>query len=279
MNKSPFWSGKDALGRELLLSQRPERIISLVPSQTELLIDLGVGSRLVGRTRYCIHPKEKVSAVTDVGGTKRVDLSLIEKLKPDLIIAEKEENPQDLVHSLASLAPVYVTDVVSISSAISMCRDVGQIVGLEAQAQSLAFEIESVMAMNEAEKDSKIQAQRPERILYFIWRKPWMVAGEGTFIHSCLEKIGFENAVSTGLSICLGHSGRYPELSPEAISNLRPDRVFLSSEPFPFKEIHAEELRELLPGTRIEFVDGELFSWYGSRMLKMPAYWRSLISY
>jgi ABC-type Fe3+-hydroxamate transport system substrate-binding protein len=263
MNNQPFWSGKDALGRPIQLSRRPERIVSLVPSQTELLVDLGIAERLVGRTRYCIHPHEKLTSVPAVGGTKRVDLGVIEALQPDLILAEKEENPQDLVNSLTRLAPVYVTDVVSISSAISMCKDVGQLVGLANKAQTLAHEIET--AMNGVKKI----APRSERVLYLIWRKPWMAAGPDTFIHSCLEHIGFQNAV--------GASARYPELDAQSLASLDPDRVFLSSEPYPFKEEHAQELREALPKARIEFVDGELFSWYGSRMLKMPAYWRSLL--
>jgi ABC-type Fe3+-hydroxamate transport system substrate-binding protein len=260
MEKQPFWSGNDATGRSVELLRRPERIISLVPSQTELLVDLGLGSRLVGRTRYCIHPRKKLADVADVGGTKRVELDKIKALKPDLILAEKEENPQEMVAELARLAPVYVTDVVSIPSAISMCSELGKLVGLE--AETLVRSIETAM------NDVKNIASKSERVLYLIWRKPWMAAGEGTFIHSCLEHIGFKNAVS---------SSRYPELTEEIIVSLCPDRVFLSSEPFPFKENHLEEIRKILPRARVEFVDGELFSWYGSRMLKMPNYWRSLI--
>jgi ABC-type Fe3+-hydroxamate transport system substrate-binding protein len=262
MDKSPFWLGNDATGRSIELLRRPERIISLVPSQTELLIDLGLGSRLVGRTRYCIHPREKLANVADVGGTKRVDLDKIAALKPDLIIAEKEETPKELVDELSRFAPVYVTDVISIPSALTMCRDVGRIVGLETEA--LVHQIE--IAMNEV----KNIVPQPERVLYLIWRNPWMAAGEGTFIHSCLEHIGCKNAAS---------GSRYPELDGDSIASLRPDRVFLSSEPFPFKENHAEEIRKILPNARIEFVDGELFSWYGSRMLKMADYWRSLWSH
>lgn len=270
MGKSPFWVGNDAVGRPVELRELPKRMISLVPSQTELLVDLGIAERLIGRTRYCVHPREKLSTVAIVGGTKRVDFAQIEALRPDFILAEKEETPKELVDSLSALAPVYVTDVVSISSAISMCREVGEIVGLGSEADLLAQQIESAMA--EAKYDSKNVASGLERVLYFIWRKPWMAAGEGTFIHSCLEHIGFKNA-ALGIS-----SSRYPELSLDAIANLNPDRIFLSSEPFPFQEKHAEEFRAILPSARIEFVDGELFSWYGSRMLKMPAYWRSLIS-
>jgi ABC-type Fe3+-hydroxamate transport system substrate-binding protein len=268
MEKSPFWSGEDALNRRVLLLRRPERIISLVPSQTELLIDLGLASRLVGRTRYCIHPGAKLSNITDVGGTKRVDFDKIKALQPDFILAEKEETPKELVDALSRLAPVYVTDVVSIASAISMCRDVGRILGLAHEAQTLALQIETMM------NDVKNVASRSERVLYLIWRKPWMAAAEGTFIHSCLEHIGFTNAA---LGSSLQITSRYPELSPDSMVSLYPDRVFLSSEPYPFKESHAQEIRRLLPNAHIEFVDGELFSWYGSRMLKMPAYWRSLI--
>jgi ABC-type Fe3+-hydroxamate transport system substrate-binding protein len=262
MANSPFWLGNDATGRQVTLSRRPERIVSLVPSQTELLVDLGVAERLVGRTRYCIHPHEKLSAVTVIGGTKRVEFDKIEALKPDFILAEKEENPLEIVNALSELAPVYVTDVTSIPSAMSMCRDVGKLIGLVSEAEALAAQIDIAM------ESAKQIVKRPERVLYLIWRKPWMAAGEGTFIHSCLEHIGFQNVVNS----------RYPELDRDSIVKLNPDRVFLSSEPFPFKEKHVQELREILPNARFEFVDGELFSWYGSRMLKMPDYWRSLLS-
>jgi ABC-type Fe3+-hydroxamate transport system substrate-binding protein len=267
IKKKPFWSGNDATGRQILLSGRPERIISLVPSQTELLVDLGVTKRLVGRTRYCIHPLESLSSVPTIGGTKRVEFDQIEALKPDLILAEKEENPEELVNSLARLAPVYVTDVTSIPSAIAMCGDVGQLIGLQIEAEALATQI--AIAIEGAKKMIK----RPERVLYLIWRKPWMAAGAGTFINSCLEHIGFQNAVCYPLA---AQPGRYPELDRDTIAQLNPDRVFLSNEPFPFKKVHAQELQEILPKARFQFVDGELFSWYGSRMLKMPDYWRTL---
>jgi ABC-type Fe3+-hydroxamate transport system substrate-binding protein len=264
MTNSPFWTGNDATGRPVLLPKPPQRIISLVPSQTELLVELGVAERLVGRTRYCIHPQEKLSAVSEIGGTKKIDFEKIKALKPDFILAEKEENPLEMVNSLSTLAPVYVTDVHSIASAISMCKDVGALTGLKAEA--LAAQIEKALSA------VKGIIERTERILYLIWKKPqplqWMAAGTDTFIHSCLTHIGFQNAVT---------SSRYPELDEDALVRLNPDRVFLSSEPFPFKEAHLQELQKILPHAHIEFVDGELFSWYGSRMLKMPAHWRSLI--
>lgn len=265
MSNSPFWTGNDATGRPVHLSHSPQRIVSLVPSQTELLVDLGIAERLIGRTRYCIHPREKLSSVAVIGGTKKIDFEKIKALKPDLILAEKEENPLEMVESLSALAPVYVTDVTSISSAISMCKEVGVLTGL--RAEPLATQIET--AMNEV----KGVLKRPERVLYLIWRTPqplqWMGVGTDTFIHSCLDQIGFQNVVN---------SSRYPEFDQAAVLKLNPERIFLSSEPFPFKEAHLKELQELLPHARIEFVDGELFSWYGSRMLKMPRYWKKLIS-
>jgi ABC-type Fe3+-hydroxamate transport system substrate-binding protein len=262
---SPFWSGRDAVDRAVVLPRRPERIVSLVPSQTELLLDLGVDERLVGRTRYCIHPAEKVASVTVVGGTKRADLKLIANLQPDLILGEKEENPKEMVEALAEHAPVYVTDVVSIASAVAMCRDVGRLVGLGDEAQRLAGEIERAM------NGVRNIAHRTESVLYLIWRRPWMAAGAGTFIHSCLEHIGLRNVAAE-------QPARYPELSVELLTNLKPDRVYLSSEPFPFNETHVREVGAILPNAKVQIVDGELFSWYGSRMLRMPAYWRSLTS-
>jgi ABC-type Fe3+-hydroxamate transport system substrate-binding protein len=263
-----FWSGKDALGRPVCLPERPERIVSLVPSQTELLMDLGVGARLVGRTRYCIHPKERVSGVALVGGTKRMEFDKIRALQPDFFLAEKEETPKAAVESLSDIAPVYVTDVISIATAISMIESVGGLVGRDGEGKSLARRIQAEMSAG------KVLVRGRERVLYLIWKKPWMAAGMDTFIHSCLDHIGFRNAVADLPITDPANAPRYPEISIEAMRSLRPDRVLLSSEPYPFQDPHVEELRALVPNVRIERVDGEMFSWYGSRMLKMPAYWR-----
>lgn len=263
-----FWSGKDAVSRDVHLAARPERILSLVPSQTELLVDLGVGARLVGRTRYCIHPENAVASIPVVGGTKQMDLQKIQSLKPDFILAEKEETPKEWVEALSELAPVYVTDVVSIASAISMVETVGQLVGLGAEGSRLAQEIREQM-------DSVRGICRAQKVLYLIWKKPWMGVGRDTFIDSCLEHLGFQNVLAASLPGAWAWA-RYPELNLDRIRDLNPDRVFLSSEPYPFAEKHRAEILEVLPRARVELVNGELFSWYGSRMLKMPAYWRQI---
>lgn len=260
-----FWTENDALGRTVQLPLPPQRILSLVPSQTELLVDLGVKERLIGRTRYCIHPKGRVENLPTVGGTKRVDEALIEALRPDLILAEKEENPKEMVESLARIAPVYVTDVVSLPSAIAMIETVGRLVDCAHEGARLCERIRTEM-------DSvRAIAPRSERILYLIWKKPWMAVAQGTFIDACLTHLGFRNALSPG-----AFEARYPELSDAQITELKPDRIFLSSEPYPFQEKHIDELQRLAPAAHVSLVDGEMFSWYGSRMLEMAKYWRGI---
>lgn len=249
----------DQMGRSILLKGTPKRIVSLVPSQTELLLDLGLEDRVVGRTHFCIHPKGKVDPIPRIGGTKKLQLDAIRALQPDLIIANKEENEKEQVEALAEEFPVWISDIKTTEDALDMILEVGMLCGKEDQAQTLQKEIKASL--------ERIRAQQERfsayRVLYAIWKGPWMFAGRDTFIHELLTLAGFKNA-------CEGL--RYPELDNRAIQRIQPDLLLLSSEPYPFSAKHEKELATTFPGSRPLLVDGEMFSWYGSRMRLLEGY-------
>ncbi|WP_201986618.1 ABC transporter substrate-binding protein [Hymenobacter rubidus] len=252
------------MGRRVAVPFPPRRIVSLVPSQTELLFDLGLGEKVVGVTRFCIHPAEARTKTTVIGGTKNFDFEKIAALKPDLIIGNKEENYQGGVEQLAAEYPVWLSDISNLPEALDMIRRVGFIAGAKEKADALAAEIDGsfaalVTAANEA---------APVSVAYFIWRKPYMVAASGTFIDDMLHRAGFTNAFAD--------QARYPEISAEQLAAAAPQRIFLSSEPYPFGEKHLAEFQTICPDAKIEIVDGELFSWYGSRLRKSAAYFSQL---
>ncbi len=251
----------DHLHRLVTVPVAPQRIVSLVPSQTELLFDLGVGARVVGVTKFCIHPQQARKSAAVIGGTKQFDFEKIAALKPDLIIGNKEENYAEGITQLAADFPVWLSDIVTLPDAQRMIADVGALVNAEAEAEQLNTEITADFATLAA------TANGP-RTLYLIWRNPWMGAGAGTFIHEMLQAGGFANV--------LAPRARYPELTAEDFRQLQPEVVLLSSEPYPFRAKHLAELRALCPNARIELVDGEPFSWYGSRLRHTPAYLRLL---
>lgn len=244
----------DDLGRRVEFVFPPQRIISLCPSQTETLLALGLGRRVIGRTRYCVHPAEQVSAITEVGGTKQLKLPEIAALKPDLIIAEKEENRREDVAALEQEFPVYVTDVRDFASALYMVRSFGKLCAVESEAEALANAIEQ-----------RWQQLRPlpqtKSVAYLIWRKPWMVAGRDTYIDDVLARCGLGNVFA-------GHPARYPKTTLDEIVARAPEIVLLSSEPYPFADEHLAEFAARLPRSKALLVDGEIFSWYGARMLK-----------
>jgi len=249
----------DQLGRTITLNHSPGRIISLVPSQTELLYDLGAD--VVGITKFCVHPAAWFREKPRIGGTKDIHPGKIAALQPDLIIANKEENDRDQVEALAAQYPVWISDVCNLADALAMIRSVGDLVGRSAKAQSLAADIEK--AFNDLQP-----AARSLRAAYFIWRNPWMTAGGDTFIHDMLQRCGFINMFSS--------QSRYPTVDPDTLTDC--DLVLLSSEPYPFRDKHLFEIQTLLPNAIVRRVDGELFSWYGSRLLQAPAYFRRLLT-
>ncbi|QTN38867.1 ABC transporter substrate-binding protein [Cryomorphaceae bacterium] len=252
----------DQLGRTVAVPEAPKRIISLVPSQTELLADLGLDDEVVGLTRFCVHPDQWRFKKTRVGGTKDFKLDRIRDLRPDLIIANKEENELEGIEALASEFPVWISDVQNLSDALSMIESVGHLVNRPEKAAELIERIEGpFQALRAAQRDSV-------PVAYLIWKNPYMSVGGDTFIHAMLEEGGFANV--------FGEESRYPEVDLTDQRWQNAERIFLSSEPYPFKEEHMEELRRIAPQAHIELVDGELFSWYGSRLVKTPSYLREL---
>lgn len=252
----------DHLQRKIAIPVTPRRIISLCPSITDTLFELGLGERIVGRTRYCIHPVGGTDAAEIVGGTKQVNYDRINTLAPDLIIAEKEENPKDMVEQLAEKYPVYVTNVESVAEALQMIRDVGGITGTSDAANKLVQQIEGAF--------QTIARVENQKVAYLIWRKPYMVVGASTYINSMLTHIGWSNPFQN-------YVDRYPAVTIEELRDAEPDFLFLSSEPFPFTEEHIGEFKDVLSNTQIVLVDGEMFSWYGARMVKVPQYVNELI--
>ncbi|HQQ94349.1 MAG TPA: helical backbone metal receptor [Bacteroidia bacterium] len=248
---------KDQLGRILNVPQTPQRVISLVPSQSEFLWELGLGDRLVGITKFCRKPEQMFKQVTKTGGTKKIDFAKLVSLKPDLVIANKEENTREEILKVSEIFPVWISDVNTFDQAFEMMSELGLILELEEKASELVQQ-----AKDSVEKSRSLFY--PESLAYFIWNKPYHLAGSDNFIHHVIEHIGFKNAAAD--------RKRYPEVSAETLKAMNPARCFLSSEPFPFEEKHVKELSVLLPDTKITRVDGEMFSWYGSRLIHLHNY-------
>jgi ABC-type Fe3+-hydroxamate transport system substrate-binding protein len=250
----------DQIGNQVSFTYPPKRIVSLVPSQTELLADLGLESQLVGITKHCIHPPGLLRTKTIIGGTKNFQIEIIDDLKPDLIIGNKEENYVEGIEQLKRKHAVWLSDIVTVSDAYSMISSLGELTNTEEKARLIKDQI--------AERFQSVKKKSAQSVLYLIWRKPWMAAAAATFIDSILTMLNLKNALE-GVT-------RYPQLSTEQIADLRPDFIFLSSEPYPFREKHIDELKKISPSSRVMLVDGEMFSWYGSRLLKAADYFNHL---
>jgi ABC-type Fe3+-hydroxamate transport system substrate-binding protein len=255
----------DQLGRKLVLNHIPQRIISIVPSQTELLYDLGLESQVIGITKFCIHPDNWFRTKTRVGGTKKLNLDIIAKLEPDLIIGNKEENSKEQIESLEKCFPTWISEVKTVSDALSMIQSIGEISGKSIEASTLMNEIENRFKSF----SNKVTHSNKPRTAYLIWRKPYLAAGGDTFIGNMLNHCGLINIFQT--------ANRYPEITEKEILENNCELLLLSSEPFPFKQQHVNELQKKLPDVRIMMVDGEILSWYGSRLLKAPQYFRDLL--
>ena len=259
--KSDFPVVIDQMNRKVEFNFPPQRIVSLVPSQTELLFDLGLDEQVVGVTKFCVHPQSWLKTKTNVGGTKKLWLDKIEELKPGLIIGNKEENTGEEIAVLEKKWPVWMSDVVDIESALQMITSIATITDRQTKGEEIVHSIENSF--------SKLPLFQSLRTLYLIWHHPWMAAGKKTFIDSMISASGLVNAIQTQ---------RYPELNKQRIIEINPEVVLLSSEPFPFKEVHIQKLKALLPNAKILMVDGEMFSWYGSRMRLAGEYFGSLKS-
>lgn len=249
----------DQTGRCITLHRSPRSIVSLVPSQTELLFDLGVAERIAGVTSFCIHPREECARRRIIGGPKTVDMAAIHALDPDLIIANTEENDKDQITALSRKYPVWLSDIETVEGALDMIRDVGDIVGAEQIADALVRDVKR-----------NIYSFEPLNLsaLYVIWKEPLMTAGGKTFIDAMLTLCGFENAVND--------IPRYPAVDDEEVKRLNPAVIFLSSEPYPFTDVDVDEFERRFPGRMIMPVDGEIFSWYGSRLRHAAPYFETL---
>jgi ABC-type Fe3+-hydroxamate transport system substrate-binding protein len=210
-----------------------------------------------------VHPEKWFRQKTRIGGTKNVHIGKIRDLNPDLIIANKEENVKEQIEELSNNFPVWISDVNTLDDAVQMIDSIGEITGKKEGAETLITQIVTNFSNLQLQNtNSKLQTA------YLIWKDPYMTIGGDTFIHDMLTRAGFENMFAS--------KNRYPEIT---ISQLRKNNcqlLLLSSEPYPFKQKDISELQEQLPQTKIILVDGEIFSWYGSRLLKAPLYFASL---
>lgn len=249
----------DQIGNLVVLKAYPERIISVVPSLTELLFDLGLEDSIVGRTKFCVHPEDQVEALPKVGGTKNLNTDKILQLNPDLIIANKEENVREQVSELLRNQPVYVSDIKTMDDALQAIRHIGVLTNTESKATDI------ISLITKLWRDLN-DNNRKIKVCYLIWNEPMMTVGGDTFIHELLTRSGFENVFSD--------KGRYPAVSAQEIIEKQPHYIFLSSEPYPFKEKHLKDYNEQFQKHSINtiLVNGEMFSWYGSRLIHAASY-------
>ena len=253
----------DQINRTININSPIKKIISLVPSQTELLVDLGLENSIVGVTKFCIHPSGLKKTKTIVGGTKNINIDKIKNLKPDIILCNKEENTKEIVEACQKIAPTHVSDIFTLNDAKELIDQYGDIFNCEIESQQI------IEKLNFLQNDFQefIKTKSSKKIAYFIWKTPWMVAANNTFINHLLELNKFDNIYKS--------LERYPEVKIEENDNL--DLILLSSEPYPFKEKHILEI-EKIAKTKTVLVDGEMFSWYGSRLLKAFDYFKELHS-
>ena len=233
------------------------RLVSLCPSLTELVFDLGRGQDLVGVTQYCIHPREGVRGIERVGGTKNPRVERIAALAPDLVLLNEEENRLEDLRALEALGVRCHTSFPrDVQGTADMVRDIGAALARSEQAEGIARDIEQRSARVRAHASGRSRV----RWAYLIWRKPWMSVNADTFAHALLEQAGGENVFAHLAT-------RYPEITPDDLARAAPELVLLCTEPFPFKQEHADELAAAtgLPRARFLVADGEYLSWHGSR--------------
>ena len=255
----------DQIGATVALATSPQRIISLVPSQTELLYELGLENRIVGITKFCVYPYHLKSTKKIVGGTKKVHYEKIRLLEPDVIICNKEENTLEMVEELRKICAVWVTNILTVEDNFQMITDFGKLFNCRTEAQK--WNDKMAFGLNDFQrfiKDKPIL-----KAAYFIWKNPYMAAGSDNYINEMMKLNHFRNIYE--------NKSRYPEVE---VRKLRlegdPDLVLLPSEPYPFKEEDAFEIGRFTHHAKTIFVDGEMFSWYGSRMLKAFDYFKKL---
>ncbi len=233
----------------------------MVPSQTELLFDLGLRTEVVGITKFCVHPTEWFQTKPRVGGTKSIHINKVAALHPDLIIANKEENTKEQISALENIAPVWISDIRTMRDALRMIACIGEITGTDSKARAIIAQLNTDLG--------QLPSFHNMRTAYLIWKDPYMSVGRDTFIHDTMQMAGMHNV--------FGDEERYPLITIESLLLKQPELVLLSSEPYPFRQPHINELNARLPGARILLVDGEIFSWYGSRMLHLLPYLKGLV--
>jgi ABC-type Fe3+-hydroxamate transport system substrate-binding protein len=236
------------------------RIVSLVPSQTELLVDLGLKSKLVGVTKFCVHPENLRKEVTVVGGTKQVHFDKIRALQPDVILCNKEENTLEMVLELKKIARVKVSDINTFEDALQLIKCYGELFDTTSSSEKIIEQIHT----NRTNFQLKLTQIRRKKAAYFIWQQPYMVVANNTFINAMLEEAGFDNVFK--------FRSRYPEIELTDKDLQQTEFILLSSEPFPFKREHEAYFKKIFPEKEVIIVDGEMFSWYGSRLLKCYDY-------
>ncbi|HRQ21645.1 MAG TPA: helical backbone metal receptor [Ferruginibacter sp.] len=241
------------------LPDPPQRIVSLVPSVTELLYNLHLEAETAGITKFCVHPETWFRSKPRVGGTKTVHIEKVRALQPDLIIANREENVQEQINTLASEFPVWLTDIHNIPQALQMIDHIGRLTHRDALAEEWIQRIQ---------KEMPSTLPDPIPAVYLIWKDPFMTIGGDTFINDMMRVAGFSN--------CFKNQIRYPEITDEDIRNSGAQYILLSSEPYPFREKHLAYFRENFPEQQTILADGEYFSWYGSRMALAFPYFREL---
>ena len=245
---------------------RDARIVSLVPSVTELVCDLGLAERLVGRTGFCIHPRDIVKRISKVGGTKNVDLDKVRSLAPTHVILNIDENRKEDADALAKFVPnLVVTHPLAPLDNLALYRLIGGVFDRVREAEALCRKFEEAHA-------ALLAAARsfpPRRVLYLIWKKPWMTVSRDTYISRMLGLVNWNTVPARS-------DDRYPEIELDRALLDDADLVLLSSEPFMFREKHVAELRgtAALEGKKLALIDGEMTSWYGSRAIRGLGYLR-----
>ncbi|MBK8207412.1 MAG: ABC transporter substrate-binding protein [Planctomycetes bacterium] len=257
---------------ELEIPQPVTRVVSLVPSITETLFALGVGDRLIGRTVYCVSPDPEVTQVPTVGGTKNPDLKKILELKPDLVLANKEENRRaDILHLREQGLTVHVCQPTTVEEGLAFVATAGLIFAREHVADAIVRDgVREVVAARDRSAQLAEQNQhrlkprdhtRP-RAVAFIWREPWMAAGSGTYIGDMIETLG-------GAHLLHATEDRYPQVSAEQVVGLKPDILLFPDEPYAFQPTHLQFWREQLPtlhADRFRICDGQDLCWFGARI-------------
>jgi len=251
----------DQINNTILLSSIPKRIVSLVPSITELLVDLGLEKNLVGITKFCVEPIRLKTQCEIIGGTKNIHIDKIKELKPDFIIANKEENNEKDILELMKFSKVWISNIKTLNDNFQLISHLGNIFNKNFEANKIITKTKTTF------NNLNFSKIKDKEVLYLIWKKPFMSVGTDTFIHEILTKIGLKNSIK---------ENRYPVVNLE--NHKKVDFVFLSSEPYPFTTNDMIDLQFYFKNSKIVLVDGALFSWYGSRLSKSKGFFEKLIT-